>query len=154
MAQEKSLYNISDDEHDISANFERNHAPSGFRPHEILRVTVPMMAQIQEKCADATTVKKAWIYLCGCAEIDCDAESMNSAPIAQRAKQAAKADTTKATSVKLDAGMVAKVATWLKANKNDAKKCETFLKKASFDEAHAKAYILEATKVDASNPFL
>ena len=95
-------YQTRDDEHDIVATTAREHKPDGFRPHEILRVTMPMLAAVQKKQDSesmSVTSKDAWLWLCSRAGVECAPEWLNSAPLEQREKQrqkqeAAKADTS------------------------------------------------------------
>lgn len=92
----KKLYEVQDDEQNVSAMFERNHNPNGFRPHEILRVTIPAMAKIQAIEPSITNVKSAFIWLCSKAGITLNIDELDSRTFEQRQKsRTAKTDTTK-----------------------------------------------------------
>lgn len=90
-------YETKDDQHNISATFEREHTPVGFRPHEIKRVTVPEMATIQEAQRQAgeeitTNTRDAFKWLMLKAGLKYSDDWADVRPMAQREEARKKAE--------------------------------------------------------------
>lgn len=152
MAKSKVPHTVRDDELDVAALFERDHAPKGKRPCESLHVTVPMMAAVQKAQEAASqplslNTKDAWAWLCEKAGVACDPSWLDKRPLALRAKEEAKADAT----VELDGKVLENVRALLSKGKTPDQ--VSFLMKAGhFSDAHVAAYLKAATPSD--NPFI
>jgi len=154
MAKERELFNMADDELDLSAKTEREHNPTGFRPHEILRVTAPMLSAVQEKDETATTVKKAWVWLCNKAGVPCELDWLDSRPVAQRVKSQAKGDTLKHKPTVGEQKLLDRIRDYLGQKGASREACaELLIGAIKCDAATAEQFINTALAVP-DNPFL
>ena len=164
MTNEKKLIETKDDEINIKCLFERVHKPDSFRVHEILRVTVPVMAKIQQAQTEANeplsyNVKNAMLWLCNKADISINMDELDSRPLEQRKKSKEKANAD--TSFKLTRELTPQEKTLIDKIKEclvsgmTQKKVLSSLKEANYSTELAQFFYNEAIKKEEStNPFL
>ena len=113
-----------------------------------------MLSVVQEHDETATTVKKAWVWLCNKAGVPCDLDWLDSRPVAQRVKSQAKGDTLKHTPTETEEKLLDRIRDYLGQKGASRESCAELLRGAiKCDEATAEQYINTALAVP-NNPFL